>query len=165
MFAAALFYADDMALLAPSVRGLQRLLNACEAYCKEWDICLNSKKSKNWYFGKRTNNLFKTTLNGIELQWEDEWSYLGVCLKSETKFGCSVTERIQKFYRCSNTIYRIDGHSDDHIMLQLLETHCVPLLTYAIEIIQIANRDVDVNYVLRITHCFEKLSLIVGLKV
>ena len=26
-------------------------------------------------------------------------------------------------------------------MLRLLETHCVPLLTYAIEIIHIANRD------------------------
>ena len=141
MFAAALFYADDMALLAPSIRGLQRLLSICEAYCKEWDICLNSKKSKNLYFGKRADNPFKTTLNGIELQWEDEWPYLGVCLKSGMTFGCSVTEKIKKFYRCSNAIFRIEGHSDDLIMLRLLETHCVPLLTYAIEIIHIANRD------------------------
>ena len=68
MFAAALFYADDMALLAPSIKGLQCLLNACETYCAEWDICLNPKKSKNLYFGKRTESLFKVTLKGSEIQ-------------------------------------------------------------------------------------------------
>ena len=39
--AAALIYANDMAILAPSLRGLQRLLNLCEIYCLEWDIKLN----------------------------------------------------------------------------------------------------------------------------
>ena len=43
-FIAALFYADDMALLSPSLRGLQKLLSACERFCGEWDICLNPKK-------------------------------------------------------------------------------------------------------------------------
>ena len=47
IFAAALFYADDMAILAPSIRGLQALLDICEAYCLEWDIGLNAKKTKN----------------------------------------------------------------------------------------------------------------------
>ena len=44
-FAAALFYADDMAVLAPSLKGLQKLLDACSAYCIEWDIKLNAKKT------------------------------------------------------------------------------------------------------------------------
>ena len=43
VFAAALFYADDMAIISPSVKGLQQLL----------DLCLNAKKSKNMYFGKK----------------------------------------------------------------------------------------------------------------
>ena len=43
-FAAALFYADDMTILAPSIRGLESLLNICSDYCLEWDICLNAKK-------------------------------------------------------------------------------------------------------------------------
>ena len=33
LFAAALFYADDMAILVPSVKGLQSLLTICEEYC------------------------------------------------------------------------------------------------------------------------------------
>ena len=46
LFAAALFYADDMAILAPSVKGLQSLLKVCEEYCLRWDICLNASKSR-----------------------------------------------------------------------------------------------------------------------
>ena len=45
-FAAALFYADDMCVLAPTLRGLQKLLNLCSEYCAEWDICLNAKKNQ-----------------------------------------------------------------------------------------------------------------------
>ena len=99
IFAAAFFYADDMAILAPSIKGLQLLLNVCAEYCSEWDICLNSKKTKNLFFGKRVTALCKTSLNGNKIEWVEEWSYLGVSLKSGKSFGCSVLDRIKKFYR------------------------------------------------------------------
>ena len=130
-----------MAILAPSIRGLQRLLDACEAYCLEWDICLNAKKSRNLYFGKRTCTLSDTTLNGKTIEWVDQWNYLGVALKSGTFFSCSVSDRIKNFYRCANAILRIDGRSDELTMLRLLESHCVPLLTYAVEINHVSDRD------------------------
>ena len=141
LFVAALFYADDMAILAPSIKGLQILLNACGSYCDEWDICLNIKKTKCLYFGKRSESLHNLTLNGKCIQWVNEWTYLGVLLKSDTKFNCNIQERIKKFYRCANAIFRIDGKSDELVMLQLAESHCIPLLTYAIEIVHVSNRD------------------------
>ena len=52
-FLSILLYADDMALLAPSLKGLQTLLHVTESYCKQWDISLNTKKTKNMFFGKR----------------------------------------------------------------------------------------------------------------
>ena len=67
-------------------------------------------------------------------EWVDTCSYLGVCLVSGINFKCSATERIKKFYRCANAIFRIDGRSDNLTMLSLVETHCVPILTYGIEI-------------------------------
>ena len=130
-----------MAILAPSVKALQILLNVCEAYCSEWDICLNAKKTKNLYFGKRITSLCKTSLNGKEIEWVNEWCYLGVVLKSGKTFGCSVSDLIKKVYRCANSIFRIDGHSNDLVMLQLLETHCVPLLTFGVEIVHVVDRD------------------------
>ena len=140
-FAASFFYADDMCVLSPSIRGLKALLHLCETYCKEWDMGLNAKKSKNLYFGKRTTITHDVVINGSRIEWVDEWSYLGVVLKSSKQFDCSVTDRVKKFYRCANSILRIDGRSNDMVMLHLLETHCVPLLTYAIEVVEIMNRD------------------------
>ena len=141
IFAAALFYADDMAVLAPSIKGLEMLLNICGTYCAEWDICLNAKKSRTLYFGKRTDIQYTISLNGKPVVWVDEWNYLGLTLKRGKLFECSVTDRIKKFYRCANAIFRIDGHSNDMVMLRLIETHCIPILTYGIEVIHVANRD------------------------
>ena len=45
-----------------------------------------------------------------------------------------MSERIRKFYRCTNAIFRIEGRSDDLTMLRLVESHCVPILTYGIEV-------------------------------
>ena len=140
-FAAALFYADDMCVIAPSIKGLKSLLKLCESYCIEWDIGLNAKKSWNLYFGKKTSIPHKIILNGNKVEWVEEWPYLGVTLKSGKIFDCSVVDRVKKFYRCANAILRIDGRSNDMVMLHLMETHCVPLLTYAIEIVHVVNRD------------------------
>ncbi len=46
-----------------------------------------------------------------------------------------------KFYRCTNAILRIDGFSNEMVMLHLVETHCIPILTYAIEVVYVADRD------------------------
>ena len=76
-----------------------------------------------------------------KVEWATEWPYLGVTLKSAKTFDCSVTDRVRKFYRCANSILRIDGRSNNMVMLNLIETHSVPLLTYAIEVVHVVNRD------------------------
>ena len=93
------------------------------------------------YFGKRTEIQHEIILNGNIVEWTDEWPYLGVKLNSSKTFNCSVTEKVRKFYRSANAILRIDGYSNDMVMLSLLETHCVPILTYGIEVIHVQNID------------------------
>ena len=93
------------------------------------------------YFGRRQDDLCSLRLNGIEIEWTDRWTYLGVNLVSGPKFNCCVNEKIRKFYRAANYILRIDGKSDDLLMLRLIETHCIPILTYAIEVITVLDRD------------------------
>ena len=141
IFAALLLYADDMCILAPSLKGLQRLLSICSSYCEEWDICLNPKKTKNMYFGKTMEVKFQPTLNGAPIEFVSEWRYLGVILKNGKRFGCSVTERVKSFYRSLNSILRVEGRSEDMVLLRLIESHCVPILTYAIEMTVVSNRD------------------------
>ena len=140
-FLSILLYADDMCLIAPSLRGLQRLLNIVERYCKDWDIMLNPKKSKNMQFGKRIERLPSLILDGQDIVWVEKWSYLGVTLHSHKLFNCCVSDKVKSFYRCSNAILRIEGRSNELVMLRLLEAHCLPILSYAIEVIHVADRD------------------------
>ena len=93
------------------------------------------------YFGKPTDIKFKPTIGDVEIDWVSEWKYLGVTLKSGKRFGCSVTEKVKAFYRSLNSILRIDGRSDDVVLLRLIESHCIPILTYAIEMTHVADRD------------------------
>ena len=139
-FAAALIYADDIAILAPSLRGLQKLLSLCERYCLEWDIKLNAGKTKNMSFGSKTQPPSELVLNGSAIEWATKWKYLGVTILHGVHFGCCVDETLRKFYRASNAILRVDGRSDDIVMLKLLETHCVSVLSYAIEVVTVADR-------------------------
>ena len=78
IFLSILLYADDIALTSPSLRGLQILLNACEEYCKTWDICLNVKKTKNIAFGHSVSDLCPLAMNNTPTEWVEEWKYLGV---------------------------------------------------------------------------------------
>jgi hypothetical protein len=52
LFLSILLYADDMAIIAPSVKGLNSLLQICGSYCKKWDIQLNANKSELLFYGK-----------------------------------------------------------------------------------------------------------------
>ena len=142
VFLSVLLYADDMALVSPSLRGLQTLLKACEEYCNRWDICLNPKKTKNVAFGSSISNLCPLSLDGKKLEWVESWKYLGVTLQSHHFFNCAIDERLRSFYRCLNAILRIEGRSNELVMLQLLEAHCLPILTYAIEVVHVADPDV-----------------------
>ena len=141
LFAACLFYADDMAILAPSIKGLQHLINLCHDYCVTWDIQLNAKKSMNLFFGKGPKPTFLVTIKNAPIPWVDQWPYLGVNLKSGQKFDCCVKEKIASFYRALNSIIRIEGHADELVRLRLLEAHCLPILTYGAEVFHVSNRD------------------------
>ena len=57
-----------MALVAPSLKGLQKLLTATEQYGAEWDILLNAKKSKNLAYGKK-HLLASLRLDGKDIEW------------------------------------------------------------------------------------------------
>ena len=92
-------------------------------------------------FGKTTDINFQTTLNNAPIPFTSEWKYLGVIVKSDKRFGCSVTDRVKTFYRSLNSILRVEGRSDDMVLLSLIESHCIPILTYAIEMTTVSNRD------------------------
>ena len=61
--------------------------------------------------------------------------------KSHHSFDCAIDSKLGSFYKCLNAIVRIEGRSNELVMLQLLESHCLPILTYAIEVIHVSDSD------------------------
>ena len=99
------------------------------------------KKTKNLFFGCKTAPPHTLKLNGVEIQWETKWKYLGVTLKSGPNFDYCIQETVSKYYRALNAVLRVEGRSNDMIMLRLIEAHCIPILTYGIEIVHVRDRD------------------------
>ena len=91
-------------------------------------------------FGKK-HSLPALQLDQKDIEWVDTWTYLGVTLKAAKRFNCCINAKVQAFYRSANAILRIDGRSNEMVMLQLLESHCLSVLTFAIEVIHVADAD------------------------
>ena len=64
------------------------------------------------------------------------------------------------FYSLLNSILRVKGRSDDMVLLRPLEANCVPILTYAIENTNVANRDERRS--LRVAYISILLSFTIG---
>jgi len=73
MFVSCLFYANDIVLVTPSCRGLQRLVNVRERFAITWDIKFNPAKSELITFGDKNPQLH---LNGLAISWADKVKYL-----------------------------------------------------------------------------------------
>ena len=78
-------YADDIVLLAPSVKGLQNLINVCETYGLQFDVKFNESKTKLLTFKTNKYNLNEQNLalNNSNLESVKEIDYLGVYLNEK----------------------------------------------------------------------------------
>ena len=101
-------------------------------------------------FGKRVKSLCPLQLDGNTIEWVNSWTYLGVTLVSHTRFNCSMEQKVKSFYKSLNSILRIEGQLNKLVMLRLLESHCIPILSYGIEVIHIA--DVNARRQLRVAY-------------
>ena len=53
IFTEALFYADDLLLLCPTTRGLQKMITICSEFATEYDVTFNPSKTACMAFGNR----------------------------------------------------------------------------------------------------------------
>ena len=139
-----ILYADDILLLARSIRELQRMLTDCEHELICLDMTINSKKSCCLRIGPRCNvkcsNI--TILCGNELPWVSSIRYLGVHIMQSRVFKCSLDQRKRAFYRSLNAIFgRIGRSASEEVVLKLVTSKCLPLLLYGTEVMQLNRSD------------------------
>ena len=144
-FIASILYADDVCLLAPTRKAMQKLLDICFNFALSWCIMYNERKSKLMYFGKNSDTFTCAPiyLNGTELDFVQEWKYLGVLLKSDKQFSCSAKKSRSAFYRSSNSILNVLAGPSEVVQMKLLYNICVPTITNACEVVTFSCREME----------------------
>ena len=91
-FIGIIVYADDIALLSPSIDGLQKMIDTCSAYAKIHNLSFSTdkdpKKSKTKCiaFQQTKRDLRQINLNGELLPWVDSVKHLGTTITNTS--GC-----------------------------------------------------------------------------
>ena len=131
LFVACIMFADDVALVAPSRSALQKMMDICCNYCDKYCLEFNPKKSKAMTFGKGLATPAKLSLKGHDIDFVQEWNYLGTTIISGDRFNFSTRKEVANFFRASNAILNTLDDAHEHTLLFLVYSNCVPILTYA----------------------------------
>jgi len=127
-----IMYADDLLLLSASVIELQCMLEICADVGSQLSVKFNSSKSKCISIGpNKINNIADMTMNGNVIQWVDKLKYLGIWICAGKHFCVDLAETRRKFFSSVNAILSKCKYTNDIVKLQLLESHCLPIIMYA----------------------------------
>lgn len=121
-------YADDIVLLAPSIVGLQVMLDLISAETVALKLKFNSTKSVILPFGKRMNLgdiKARFYLNGDLLSMVHEIKYLGFIINMELNEYSDIIRCRNKFYNEFNGLLRKFGFLSPHLFLKLFKTFCM----------------------------------------
>ena len=131
----AVAYADDIVLLAPTVRAMRLLLSVCDDFASEYDVVFNASKSKCLLFktsvGRQQHieHLPSTnfSIGGKVIEFVDSWPHLGHILNVYRDDGADM-DKIRNSLCCQiNNVLCYFGHVFPVLKLQLIKTFCYSL--------------------------------------
>ena len=146
IFLAILLFADDICLLAPTRNALDKMIQTCAAYCSEYGLTFNAKKSKIVIFSKKNidhDNLCPILLNGRPVEYTDTITYLGTTIVNRKGFTFSSVADLKKFYRASNAILRAINKPSEEVIMHLIYTCCIPILSYGCAVKEYSSRQMQ----------------------
>ena len=82
-------YADDIALLSPTLDGLQNMINSCSEYAGQHNLVFstnddpNKSKTKCMVFQRKKRDIGNLELNGKDLPWVKTVKHLGSTIKND----------------------------------------------------------------------------------
>ena len=127
-------YADDLILLSASVIDLQKMLHLCDSIGTMPGLNFNALTSKCLFIGPNQNILpANLSLGNFQLPWVKELDYLGIRLINAKTFQIDLSCIRRKFFASVNSILSRCCYTSDMVKLKLLESHCLPILLYATE--------------------------------
>ncbi len=119
-----LSYADDLTLLNPSIRGLNKMLNICSEFGVQYDLKFNSKKSLGIKFGSALESDEIIMLNKEPIKWVSEIKHLGNYINDQLsdKLDCSM--KCSSFLGSVNKLFSNFAGVDPSVMCKLFKSYC-----------------------------------------
>jgi len=129
-----LVYADDIVLLSASVVNLRRMLDVCHTVGATMDILLNAAKSTLFTVAKFCDNTINNLqIGNARIHWCKSLKYLGIYFQSDRSFKCNTDLSVRRFYTAANAIVSNTRYASELSQLFLMESYCLPLITYSCE--------------------------------
>ncbi len=118
-------YADDLSVICPSVKGLQRMVTICEEYGIEYDIKYNEKKSLCMVFSRhRQKQNISIYLNGAKLECVTQAKHLGMYISSNMKNEEELRHKRGNFIGCANHVLSKYAKMSSEVKCKMIQTYC-----------------------------------------
>lgn len=119
-------YADDLMLLASSMRALQCMLKTCEEFGIEYDVTYNPGKSKVIVFNTKERYEGKlAVLNGCEIKIFNELDYLGNRIRNDLSDASDIKEKVSGLNSSTNSLCQRFGSASYAVKCKLFVSQCV----------------------------------------
>ena len=89
------------------------------------------------------NNCAPLSVDGISLTWSPNLKYLGITLKSSSKFSVDLKVSRSSFYKSFNAIFSKVSRVNEDAILSLVKSFCMPSLLYGIEALHLNASDLN----------------------
>jgi len=122
-YVGALGYADDLALLAPTVAAAKQLLNICESFANEYSVLFNGTKSVCIVTGMRANVRVELKLNGEVIPCKDNATHLGTVIGPNSSV-LNVKQAVADLYKATNLLMSNFGHCSINVLDVLFSSYC-----------------------------------------
>ncbi|KAJ8704762.1 hypothetical protein PYW08_012082 [Mythimna loreyi] len=127
-----LSYADDMALLSPTIGGLRKLIKACETFAACHGLKYNTVKSELMVFKagtKSPDQIPPVTLNGIQMKVVTCFKYLGHIVTDHLRDDDDMDRERRALSIRANMIAHRFKRCNAQVKIALFRAHCTSLYT------------------------------------
>jgi hypothetical protein len=123
-YAGALGYADDLTLISPSLRSLNKMLSICKSFAAEYNITFNAKKTMCIKFGSPVTDDDNVYLDGTLIQWVDKIKHLGNTLNVSLNDVSDCASKCCVFNASVNKLIGNYGGLQSDILCKLFRSYC-----------------------------------------
>ena len=131
-----LLYADDLVILSETPQGLQKCLDKLNAYTEQWDLKINTKKTKILIFQKKgRKSTVKFFIGHQTIEQTNTYKYLGTIITDTGNFRLNENNLKRKGLRASFIISKnIGPFSKPSTSIRIFEKVIEPILLYNCEV-------------------------------